>query len=140
MNESFVENAKGRVIDAGKSALTTFAARRVLAIKDLIGIPVEKQGGTIIRSQPGEAPRKEYGDLQNSIQATEPVYLDGVIDIFIFTDEQKAAWLNDGTPRILPRPFWDMSVAEMIGKADELKALYSENFGELAPAAPPSVT
>lgn len=49
-----------------------------MATQDAVGKPVEYQGSRIIRSDPGEPPRRETGQLQNSIGSTPYTMASGV--------------------------------------------------------------
>lgn len=68
-----------------------------------VSVPVQYIGGATIRSLPGEPPRKEFGDLADSIQYELLDYADS-FSLTIYTDHQIALWLEAGTARIKPRP------------------------------------
>lgn len=79
-------------------------------IRQKISVPVEyvrgpRDGIHVIRSKPGEFPRKEYGNLQRSIQwvinrESPMIYLD------VFSDVIYARYLEEGTENMEPRPVW----------------------------------
>lgn len=72
--------------------------------QDLISVDVEYSGATVtVRSKPGEPPRRETGDLYESIQEeTETDY--GSVSLEISTDIEYAPYLEDGTEKMAPRP------------------------------------
>lgn len=130
MNEGFLSAVRAKVVEAAKASLERFARERIVDIQTRIGIPVERTTGRIVRSSPGEPPRKDSGDLWNSLQATEVVFISNEIDIFIFTTVPYAKWLEEGTDRGLePRPWWEPSFQEIVQHVGDLKALFAESLG-----------
>lgn len=90
-------------------------------MRELIGIQVEYAGGDIIRSLPGEAPRREFGNLQDSQQIDVTVN-QNEISATLFTDSLIGAYLEHGTSRILPRPHYEPY-------AKRVESLAAEMFG-----------
>lgn len=65
-----------------------------------------RHSGEVVRSDPGEPPRREYEVLINAFKANfedEPSSSEMNID----TRYMVAVWLNYGTENIEPRPFWE---------------------------------
>lgn len=75
-------------------------------IKDILDIPVSKNGAKIVRSQPLQAPRKESGNLQNSVDyVLEQNGLDISIKVFCSNSAPYALYLEYGTQKTAARPF-----------------------------------
>lgn len=77
-------------------------------IRDQISVPVgyrigPRGGVTVIRSKPGEPPRRETGDYQSSID--HQTATDGSrVTTSIFTDDPIGGYLENGTSRMAKRP------------------------------------
>ncbi len=70
-----------------------------------LSVQVEYIGGYVIRSKPGEAPRREFGDLIRSVDfATSRV--NALVRLDVFSTSMISVYLNEGTDRIAPRPHW----------------------------------
>ena len=84
----------------------TFAAEMKQEIKNILDIPVSKNGAKIVRSLPLEAPRKESGNLQNSV---DYLVLENqhnlTIKVFCADSAPYALYLEYGTGKTAPRPF-----------------------------------
>ena len=75
-------------------------------IKDILDIPVAKNGARIVRSQPLQVPRKESGNLQNSVDyILEQNGLNISIKVFCADSAPYALYLEYGTQKTAPRPF-----------------------------------
>lgn len=75
-------------------------------IKNILDIPVSKNGARIVRSLPMQAPRKESGNLQNSVDYQLEETKDNItIKIFCADSAPYALYLEYGTAKTLPRPF-----------------------------------
>ena len=90
-------------------------------MRELIGIQVVYQGAEVIRSLPGEPPRREFGNLQNS-QMIETTISQDRIEGILYTDNIIGAYLEHETGTISPRPHYapyaqrvDTLVEEMFG-------------------------
>jgi hypothetical protein len=78
-------------------------AKMEAQVRDWIGVPVGRSGGHIIRSQPGEHPRRETGRLRGSIDhATDSQ--NGIITVTIDSDVFYAPLLENGTSKMAKRP------------------------------------
>lgn len=78
-------------------------------MREMISVPVEyiagPRGGIIvIRSNPGEPPRRETGDLWASIQYL--VIAPAGVWMVVFSDIEYSLYLEQGTERMEPRPHW----------------------------------
>lgn len=95
-------------------AFNEFAREVAADLKELIGTPVQqaqvsgsrgRSRRQIVRSKPGEAPRKETGAYQKSIQsAVEPE--GNHLAAVIYTTAKVGTYLEEGTRRMDPRPHW----------------------------------
>lgn len=76
------------------------------ALRDAVSKPVGRSGTRIIRSKPGEPPRRETGKYQGSI--THYTRRQGnAIRGAAGTPMQRGVWLNHGTSRMAARPHFD---------------------------------
>ena len=71
--------------------------------RKLIAVPVEGKGRTAIRSKPGEPPRRETGEYQDSIESRVEIEGDKVTAV-AGTTMERGVWLEKGTGRMKPRP------------------------------------
>lgn len=82
------------------------AAEMKQEIKDILNIPVSKNGAKIVRSLPMQAPRKESGNLQNSVEYLIEDNKDNLtIQVFCQDSAPYALYLEYGTQKTAPRPF-----------------------------------
>jgi hypothetical protein len=65
-----------------------------------------------VSSAPGQAPAIQFGDLLNSIH-TQMERSAGVATSYVYSDLERAAWLELGTGRIAPRPAWTVALESM---------------------------
>ncbi len=91
-------------------------------VRMLISIPVERTATSVIRSKPGEPPRRDSGDLYNSIRKGPLVSdADGVR-----TEAGSDLWysvnLENGAGRVDPRPHWRPAYEEIAPNAAEFVA------------------
>jgi hypothetical protein len=92
--------------DLRERATTAFDefGREVLeALRQSVSVPVGRAGSRVIRSAPGEPPRREFADYIASL-GTETAFLPAGVSASVFTDMQRGRWLEDGTSRMQPRP------------------------------------
>lgn len=81
--------------------------REVLdALRTSVSVPVGYAGSRVIRSRPGEPPRRETGDYRAGL-GTELTYLPAGVSTSIFTDDQLGPWLENGTSRMEARPHFE---------------------------------
>ena len=75
----------------------------------------------IIRSKPGECPRRETGKLQNAVRHEVERLLFDVIELSIINDCPYATFLENGTGIMSPRPFMAREFERLTDKlADDL--------------------
>ena len=75
-------------------------------VKNLLDIPVSKNGAKIVRSRPGQPPRKSSGNLQNSVDyLLEQKGTEISIKVFCDNSAPYALYLEYGTQKTAPRPF-----------------------------------
>lgn len=71
--------------------------------REVLSVPVGRSGRKIIRSKPGEPPRKEKGRLPPDIKG-EVTSGESVVTSNNYTDNKVAGYLDGGTRTIAPRP------------------------------------
>lgn len=112
MNESLADDLRAAIMPKVMQGMENFARNLVIDIQDRISVDVEfevgpRGGVRVIRSDPGEPPRRESYDLWSSIEIIEPQIVSATeIEVFVVTYNPKARWLNEGTINIDARPFW----------------------------------
>lgn len=91
---------------AQKQIAQNIGAEMKQEIKNILDIPVSKNGARIVRSLPMQAPRKESGNLQNSVDYLLEENKDSlIIKVFCANSAPYALYLEYGTNKTAPRPF-----------------------------------
>jgi hypothetical protein len=109
----------GKVMDAIAAGLKESGEDEVSHIRDDIGVPVEYAAGGVIRSAPGEPPRRETGELWNSIKSAVEKQPDRVtlqMAAGPALDEHGndyAAGLEVGSGHVAERPYMGPSMSRM---------------------------
>lgn len=80
----------------------------VKLIKQLASVRVVRQGDLIIRSDPGEPPRRDEGTLYKSIKYRLEKTNGRAVDIVFYSTDKpvKLASLEDGADHMEARPLW----------------------------------
>lgn len=108
----------GRMRPAVESVASEIAAD----IRERINVPVGRSGGRIIRSKPGEPPRREYGDLYKSVGTVAGGQGDQ-IEAIAGSTSKIAVYLEYGTGTVAPRPhFTPAFLQAQLGIADRIKS------------------
>ena len=102
-----------RVRSCMKEAVTGYSKDLRDTVRDLISVPVTYVGGEAIRSEPGESPYKEFGDLWKSIKYRVKE-LKNSFESSVFSDSIISLFLEEGTQYIEPRPHWAVAM-KMVG-------------------------
>jgi hypothetical protein len=94
------------------------------AVQNEISVPVGYSSGPrggllIIRSKPGEAPRREKSDYFNSWGSSFSL-TGGDVTGRIFTDHERSSWFIQGTSRMEPRPHGVLSFNQMVGRGPDV--------------------
>jgi hypothetical protein len=90
---------------------------------DLISVPVAHGRGFVIRSAPGEPPRRDVGGLVASIHSEVIEGADGpdTITLSVYSDSPVATFLEYGTAVMAARPFlgpaFDFWADEVVGRS-----------------------
>lgn len=69
MSDDFVQDAMDKLLVAGEVALNIARIDVLADLQNAVAVPVEEIGGRIIRSVPGEPPRRETGALLDGLDA-----------------------------------------------------------------------
>lgn len=110
-------NLPKRIKAEMSSDLSLGLSRTVDYTRDLVSVPVEYEGGSVIRSRPGEPPRMETGELRENITFTVVEDADGIKGTFISTRPSTPhvpAELEYGMDRHYMGHGFDMAVTEFI--------------------------
>lgn len=93
---------RGRVA----ASMDQLGASMATTLKNIVAVPVERTKGRVIRSKPGEAPRRDTGAYQESI--THATTESGnTIRTESGSPRKLADWLQHGTNRMAPRNHYD---------------------------------
>ncbi len=92
-----------QVADRLELAVDSYVYDLRTELRDLVAKPVGRSGSKIIRSKPGEPPRRETGKYQASIKHTVTVAGNRVRGE-AGTPMLLRVWFRDGTARMAPRP------------------------------------
>lgn len=104
--KQFLANKQLLIEKSRREIAQTLKEEMKQEIKDLLNIPVSKNGGKILRSQALEAPRKESGTLQNSVDSfVEQKGQNITITVFCSDSAPYALYLEYGSAKTAPRPF-----------------------------------
>lgn len=91
---------------AQKQITQDIAVEMKQEVKNILDIPVSKNGAKIVRSRPGQPPRKNSGNLQNSVDyLLEQKGTEISIKVFCDNSAPYALYLEYGTQKTAPRPF-----------------------------------
>jgi hypothetical protein len=122
----FAQGIVADILDAVAEEAERLGAEIAADVRESIDIPVEPtSSGYVVRSRPGEPPRRESGHLWESI-GFEVARDDGRrrVGLSVYSDDPKAAGLEYGRDDVRPRPFmapafdrWADQVAERIADA-----------------------
>lgn len=143
MASNFARQASARARKAARLALNEIGRRIVADIRFSIGIMVQKVGSELIRSDPGEPPRREPtwlsergGFLWKSIKYKTLPGATTLDELLIYTSDIVAVYMEFGTGTIEPRPFWEPArrrAKRWTGRV--FRQLFAENFNRSAPGA-----
>jgi hypothetical protein len=135
IDQEFQEAVGSRFREILTEGLQEFGQLLLQDIQGRISIPVEyvtgpRGGIDVIRSNPGESPRYEFGTLWNSI-TLEPVKQESptAISVEITTYYRVAAYLENGTEdgRLAKRPFWP-DQEELDSRSGEFTDVLASHF------------
>jgi hypothetical protein len=113
--------AKKILHEAIREALTEIGRDYVDTLRDLVNVRVVYIGGTVIRSDPGEPPRREWGDLWRSFGFKVASRATTLEALTIFSTSMVSFALEYGTDRIEPRPHWEPAAEQAGDLFEELK-------------------
>jgi hypothetical protein len=91
------------LITRSRDGFNGLAAELEQRWREMVSVPVQGHGRSAIRSRPGEPPRLEFGDYQDSVSHTSSVEGD-IIHATAGTNMTRGIWLEKGTSRMKPRP------------------------------------
>lgn len=104
--KQFLANKQLLIEKSRREIAQTLKEEMKQEIKNLLNIPVSKNGGKIVRSRALEAPRKESGTLQNSVDSfVEQKGQNLTITVFCSDSAPYALYLEYGSAKTAPRPF-----------------------------------
>ena len=132
MDEDFRQAVNRIMREKVTSGITVYIDRMVAELKATISIPVDYQTGprggqVIIRSSPGEPPRKDFGTLTDSIEISSPINGDTSVEIDLYTTYKVAAYLQEGTKHMDARPWWPQQ-DELDNDTNRLVSDIADNF------------
>lgn len=140
MASNFARQASVRARKATRLALNELGRLIRDDIRDSINVRVQKVGTELIRSEPGEPPRREPlwlskrgGELWKSIRYKVRAKAETIEDLIVYTTDIVALYMEYGTSKIEPRPFWEPArrrVGRWVGRM--FRQLFKEKYNNLA--------
>jgi hypothetical protein len=124
---SFRSNVSAKSRRASKKALEEIGKQGVAHIRQNIGIRVQRVGGTIIRSDPYEFPRRDRSRLWNGISYNVVSKASTIEDLRFRTRARHSKWLEHGTSNMEPRPFWAKSKRQI---ARDARAKFKKYYAQ----------
>jgi hypothetical protein len=105
MSDPVTDEIMGRVVKIVRTEMEGGMRDAAEGLRGLIAVPVVREKGKVIRSAPGEPPRKDSGKLQASVASTVEVVAGDKIRGVVSTSTPYDKFLNEGTSRMAARPF-----------------------------------
>lgn len=107
MPTATLDNPADTVIDTllvrAESGMESIVAELEEQLRAAVSVPVERDGRKVVRSLPGEPPRTEFGDYEDSFG--HAVEVDGdVVRGAAGTRSERGPWFEGGTENMKPRP------------------------------------
>jgi len=116
MPGDFTDDCMRILEDAVEQSLDVLGGQYVGDVKESLDVSVEYQGSEVIRSKPGENPRRETGELQDATRHEVEKLLFDEQELSIVNDCPHAAPLEFGTQTVLPRPFFGPAFERLTDK------------------------
>jgi hypothetical protein len=89
---------------AARAALERVGREAVAELVRMVSVPVVRGRYRIIRSLPGEPPRKEFGTYVTTIKHKRMPGGHSVEELSIYSNDPRALWFEKGTSRMAKRP------------------------------------
>jgi len=105
LSDPVTDEIMARILAQAEQVMGEMAEDAAQDMRDLISVPVSRTKGKVIRSAPGEPPRKDSGALQASVKATVDQHEKDKVVATVTTDVPYDVYLRDGTKKMAPRPF-----------------------------------
>jgi hypothetical protein len=113
-------NPADRIVDdlirRSRDKFDALGGEIVRDMREMIGVPVSGSGRNVVRSKPGEPPRKETGALQGSWRHHTVTEGDTVRTV-AGTPSMIGVYLQKGTATIRPRPHASTLFRRVVGRA-----------------------
>lgn len=124
MSDPATDEIMGRISDGIRHAMEEAGNDAADDLRELISIPVVRTKGKVIRSSPGQPPRKDTGALLASVKSVIDEIEKDRIAVTISTDTDYDQFLKNGTARMAARPFdgpietkWEPIIENRLGIA-----------------------
>lgn len=106
-NEAFVDGIMADINGSAEQAYRAVGPEVEAYAVQLVSVPVGRQGSKIIRSKPGEPPRKETGGVAGGIGHEVRRDAEDQPTLIVYAIGAVAGYLTDGTSRMAKRPFME---------------------------------
>lgn len=106
------------LIDRARDGFDEIGADLAERLRKKIDVAVGRSGGVVVRSLPGEPPRRDTGDYQATVRH-ETRTEGNTVTTAAGTDSQLGPWLEGGTSRMKPRPHFKPVREEFAAEAVE---------------------
>lgn len=118
MNEDVADRIADSVVERARTGFDTIGEELASRLRESVSVPVGRDGKHVVRSLPGERPRRDEGDYQASLRHVTTVDGDKV-KTAAGTDMERGQWLEKGTERMLARPHFQPLFDEFRSESEE---------------------
>lgn len=105
MSHPEIERVMSKLAGQVKHVVDDAATDAAKDMKALISVPVVRQGKRVIRSRPGQPPRKDSGRLHRTVKAVAAKVAKDMVRAAVETNTPYDRMLEKGTSKMAPRPF-----------------------------------
>lgn len=130
----FTQSVINEINSAARAAVTDILRDARRELRDSINVPVQRVGSEVIRSDPGEPPRREFGDLWKSIQISVVQVSDTQIRGRLYSNDKTGKVLAleygrlDGS--LEPRPFFGPQQKRLAASLPAIRQRFRDKLRE----------
>lgn len=117
-SENLADRMTDALIERSRDGFDEIGAELEARFRELLSVQVEGTGKEVVRSKPGEAPRRESGGYEGSFKHVTTVEGDTVATR-AGTEDPRGAWFTGGTATMQPRPHAETVRDEFAEHAEE---------------------
>lgn len=114
---------------ANRRALFRLGKEAQTELRKMVGIRVGRTHYGVIRSNPGEPPRRETGEYQQSLKYRVLPGAETVDDLSIYSSDIRSLWFEGGTKHMAKRPHFAVLIRRF-GLRKKYKQYLKEELGK----------